>query len=374
MRFPEVAYMSWAKALPPAHINLARSGIEACPPSLLKLDPRDLVANLPAGYGYSPLRRAIGRRYGVDPDQVLPLSGGASLANWVACATVLDGAPRGAEVIVERPSYEPLLRIPQALGCRLLRLERRFEDGFGIDLQRFASLVNRKTRLAIVSNLHNPSGARIEPATLVAMAEMLREVGAFLLVDEVYLECLFGRGIGSAVLLAPNVIVSNSLTKAYGLDGLRAGWMLGPEPQVRRAGKIYDLMGVNGVASGELMALAAFRNLAAIRRRSQAILRPNLQTVRRFLAGEERLAAVLPPGGNVLFPRLPGGLTGDRLARHLRERHSTLIVPGSFFESPQHIRLAFGTSSALLNQGLANLRQALNELVGAGSRRRRPPA
>jgi aspartate/methionine/tyrosine aminotransferase len=174
--------------------------------------------------------------------------------------------------------------------------------------------------------------------------------------------------------LAPNVIVSNSLTKAYGLDGLRAGWMLGPKPQVRRAGKIYDLMGVNGVAPGELMALAAFRNLAAIRRRSQAILRPNLQTVRRFLAGEERLAAVLPPGGNVLFPRLPGGLTGDRLARHLRERHSTLIVPGSFFESPQHIRLGFGTSTALLNQGLANLRQALNELVGAGGRRRRPPA
>lgn len=366
MHFPEIAYMSWAKALPPARINLARSGIETCPPSLLKLGPRHLATNLPAGYGYLPLRQALGRRYRVEPDQVLTLSGGTSLANWVACATVLDGAPRGAEVIVERPTYEPLLRIPQALGCRLVRLERRFEDGYGIDLARFASLIGRKTRLAIVSNLHNPSGVRIEPATLAAMADRLREVGAWLLVDEVYLECLFGRSTESAVLAGPNVIATNSLTKAYGLDGLRAGWLLGPVPQVRRAGRIYDLMGVNGVAPGEIMALAALRNLAAIRRRAQAILRPNLQAVRRFLATERRLTAVLPPGGNVVFPRLPAGLTGDRLARHLRERHSTLVVPGSFFESPQHVRLSFGTSPGLLGRGLGNLTLGLQELVEAG--------
>ena len=96
--------------------------------------------------------------------QVFPISGGTSFANWLACAAVLDGCGRGAEVIVERPTYEPLLRIPQALGHRVRRLDRRFDDGYAIDLDRFASLVTTKTRLAIVTNLHNPSGARIPMA------------------------------------------------------------------------------------------------------------------------------------------------------------------------------------------------------------------
>ena len=80
-------------------------------------------------------------------------------ANWIACAAILDRSDRSAEVIVERPTYEPLLRIPQALGHRVRRFDRRFEDGYAIDLDQFASLVSSKTRLAIV-NLHDPSGAR----------------------------------------------------------------------------------------------------------------------------------------------------------------------------------------------------------------------
>src|SRR6185295_13936735 len=189
MRFPELAYIEWAKSLPRVDVNLARSGVELCPASLLRLKASDLVTTLPVKYGYAPLREAIARRYGVAFEQAFPLSGGTSFANWVACATVLDGCGRGAEVIVERPTYEPLIRIPQALGHRVRRFDRRFEQRYAIDLDRFASLVTDRTRLAIVTNLHNPSGARIPMATLRAMAAMLARVGACLLVDEVYLEC-----------------------------------------------------------------------------------------------------------------------------------------------------------------------------------------
>ena len=127
------------------------------------------------------------------PEQVFPVSGGTSFANWFACAAPLNGAPRGSEVIVERPTYEPLLKIPQVLGYRVRRLDRRFDEDFRIDLDRFAALVNRRTRLAIVSNLHNPSGARIDLRTLRRMAAILARVGAYLVVDEVYLECFWGR-------------------------------------------------------------------------------------------------------------------------------------------------------------------------------------
>src|SRR5262249_14637278 len=191
MRFPELAYIAWAKAQPAVDVNLARSGIEHCPVSLLKLRPSDVVATLPVKYGYAPLREAIARRYGVAPAQVFPISGGTSFANWLACAAILDGCDHSAEVIVERPTYEPLVRVPQAFGHRLRRLDRRFNDDYRIDLDRFGALVSSRTKLAIVTNLHNPSGARIPLVTLREMAAMLARVRAYLLVDEVYLECLF---------------------------------------------------------------------------------------------------------------------------------------------------------------------------------------
>ena len=363
MTFPELAYINWAKSLPRVDINLARSGIDHCPASLLGLTAADLAVTLPVKYGYAPLREAIATRYGVSAARVFPMSGGTSFANWVACATVLDGLGHGAEVIVERPTYEPLLRIPQAFGHRIRRLDRRFEDDYAIDLDRFAALVTTKTRLAIVTNLHNPSGARIPMPTLRAMASLLARVKAYLLVDEVYLECVFESRPESSVLAGPNVLTTNSLTKAYGLDGLRAGWLLGPAPLVARAGRINDLMMNNSVAAGERMALAAFRHQREIGRRAHAILDPNLARVRSFAAREPRLKMFVPEGGNVAFPRLPTSVESDRLVKHLVARYSTLVVPGRFFESPRHIRISFGCRSAKLARGLSNLSRALDDLA-----------
>jgi aspartate aminotransferase len=160
----------------------------------------------------------------------------------------------------------------------------------------------------------------------------------------------------------PNVLTTNSLTKAYGLDGLRAGWILGPRATIARAQQISDLMTNNSVAAGERMALAAFRVLRALDQRAHAILDPNLARLRAFFAREPRLRVVLPDGGNVVFPRLPSAIDGDRLVRHLVKNASTLVVPGRFFEAPRHIRLSFGCSPSLLGRGLANLSRALDDL------------
>ena len=363
MTFPELEYITWAKSQPRVDVNLARSGIDHCPASLLRLKASDLVANLPVTYGYVPLRDAIAARYGVASARVFAVSGGTGFANWVACAAVLDGCGHGAEVIVDRPTYEPLLRIPQALGHRVRRLDRRFEDSYAIDLDRLASLVTTRTRLAILSNLHNPSGARIPMSDLRAMAALLARVGAYLLVDEVYLECIFGNRPESCVHAGPNVLTTNSLTKAYGLDGLRAGWILGPANLVARARRINDLMTNNAVAPGEQMALAAFRRHRELDRRAHAILDPNLARVRAFLSREPRLRAFVPAGGNVVFPRLPAGVDSGDLATRLLDRYSTLVVPGRFFESPRHIRISFGCRPALLARGLANISRALDDLT-----------
>jgi aspartate/methionine/tyrosine aminotransferase len=363
-RWPELAYLAWAKAAPPVDVNLARSGITHCPPELLGLSARDLVVNLPVKYGYAPLIEAIARRYAVDRSQVFTVSGGAGFASFVACAAALDGCRADAEALVERPTYEPLLEAPRALGCRVRRFDRRFGEGYAIDLERFAAAVTPRTRLAIVSNLHNPSGARIPMATLTAMARLVGGAGGVLLVDEVYLECVFGPRPESSVHAGANVLATSSLTKAYGLDGLRAGWMLGPRRLVERAGRLNDLLTNNGVAPGERLALAAFRRLRTLARRSHGILDGNLERVRRFFDREQRLRVVMPEGGNVVFPRLPPGVDSDRLAAHLVRRYSTLVVPGRFFEAPRHIRISFGCGAARLERGLTNISRALDDLLG----------
>jgi aspartate/methionine/tyrosine aminotransferase len=363
VKVPAVDYIRWAKHQPAARINLARSGVAPCPPSLLGLRASDLVVSLPVRDGYAPLKAAIARRYGVEARNVFTVSGGTSFADWFACAVVLEDCPRRTEVLVERPTYEPLLRIVESLGVTVRRFDRRHVDGFAIDLDAFSRLVTARTRLAIVTNLHNPSGARIGVATLQRMAAALGRVGGYLLVDEVYLECLFGRKTESGVHAGPNVLAANSLTKAYGLDGLRAGWLLGPHDLIHRAWRMQDLLANHGVAPGEQMALAAFRRLPAIRAHVHRTLDANLERVHRFLEHERRLDAVAPKGGNVVFPRLPPGVTGDAFATHLLRRYSTLVVPGRFFESPDHVRLSFGCSGPLLERGLTNIARALDELT-----------
>ncbi|MFN8061661.1 MAG: aminotransferase class I/II-fold pyridoxal phosphate-dependent enzyme [Vicinamibacterales bacterium] len=363
MRTPDVAYIQWAKALPRARVNLARSGAPPCPASELHLTAADLQTNIPTHDGYGPLLDAYARRYRVARDEVYPVSGGTSFANWLVFAAALAEATRSTEVIVETPGYEPLIRIPEAFGVRMRRVPRRARDGWAIDLDRFRALVTPQTRLAVVSDLHNPTGARLEPGAIAAMAAALARVGGLLLVDEVYLECLFGPRTASSVHLGDNVVVTNSLTKAYGLDGLRAGVILGPAAFVAKAARANDLLANHNVAAGDLMALAALRHLPAIRRRAQAVLAPNLDRVRRFLAGEPRLRAEIPPGGTIVFPALPRGLDGDTFAAHLLERYDTLVVPGRFFEAPNHVRISFCLDARALDRGLRNISRALDDLA-----------
>jgi aspartate/methionine/tyrosine aminotransferase len=367
LTFPDLPYLRWAKGLPKVDINLARSGVEHCPPSLLRLRPADVVANLPVKYGYQPLKETIATRYRVSTEQVFTVSGGTTFSNWVAVAAVLGGASRGSEVLIERPTYEQVLRLPDSFGVRVRRFDRRFDDGYAIDLDKFASMVNKNTRLAIVTNLHNPTGIRLDETRLSAMAEILARVGASLLVDEVYLECLFQStnsrsSTFSCVHTGANVITTNSLTKAYGLDGLRAGWILGPRDLIERAIIVHNIVANNGVAPGERMTLAAFKHLRDINQRSHALLDPNRERIRRFLDQEPRLTAHLPEGGSLVFPRVADGIDADALADHLCEHYSTLVVPGRFFEAPRHIRISFGLRSSLVARGLANVSRALDDL------------
>jgi aspartate/methionine/tyrosine aminotransferase len=366
LRFPEIAYQRWFKEgdAAGARFDLAGSGVPAFPAARLPLRRSDFSTHHPPGYGWPPLVEALAERYRVDTGRVVPVTGGASLANWLACAAALEGSDAATEVIVERPAYEPLRRIPESFGCRVRRLDRRHARGWTVDLERLAALVGRRTRLLVLTDLHNPSGAALDRGTLRAAAAMLERVGGWVLVVEVYGETLWDETTDSVARLAPNVVATNSLTKAYGLDGLRAGWLLAPPELARRAWRIHDHLGVNPVATADRMALVALRNLSLLRARVAHRLAANRRAWRSFLAGERRLASVEPAGGTVAFPRLPAGLDGDAFAAHLLARHSTRVVPGSFFEAPRHFRIGFTASGPSFRAGLERIATTLDELAG----------
>jgi aspartate/methionine/tyrosine aminotransferase len=368
MPFREIEHQSWAKGHPAAAIDLSGSGVSPCPVRLLRLRARDFATHHAAGYGWPPLVAALAERYGVGAERVLPVSGGASLANWIACAAALDGAGGDVEAIVEKPTYEPLVRAPASLGARVRRLERRFSERFALDIDRLRRMVNERTRLLVLSDLHNPSGVRLERKALLEAARLFEALGGYVLVDEVYLECLWGDVTDSAARLvpdvAPNIIATNSLTKAYGLDGLRAGWILAPKSLVPALRRINDYLGVNGVATGERMTLAALQNLPAIRARSASLLEANLERVRQWLANEQRMAWVEPAGGTVCFPRLPAGIDSDSFARRLLRRYDTLVVPGRLFETTRHVRIGLTSTPTVLRRGLDRIDRALIEVGG----------
>jgi aspartate/methionine/tyrosine aminotransferase len=312
------------------------------------------------GYGYQPLLERIAKHNGVAPECVVTAAG-TSMANHLAMAAVL--AP-GDEVLVERPAYGPLLDVAEYLGATVRRFDRGPEENFQVpEIEITAS-----TRLVVLTNLHNPSGALIGAETLRAIGEKAQRVGARVLVDEVYLEMLFDPDAPFAAVIATAFgdehpfIVTSSLTKLYGLSGLRSGWIIAAPELARRIWLLNDLFAATAPHVPELMSVWAFDNLNRFRDRSRKLLEANRPVIDAFLDSRDDLECFRPPGGTVFFPRLTSGDTKHFL-QLLRDKYETTVVPGSFFDLPQHVRIGIGGASDELRAGLERVGAALDDFA-----------
>lgn len=346
-------YMRWAKEHAAARYNLANSGLLACEAGDLVLGPEDILINGPNGDGYPPLLEAIGARYGVEAERVVPAAG-TSGANFLAFAALLEP---GDEALVERPAYEPILAALQALGVRVRRFERRWENGWRQDPDDLrAALAGGRVRLVVLTNPHNPTGVLLDRAGMAEIARLAERAGALLLVDEVYRDIWSEDAPPSHVHLGPHVLATNSLTKSWGLSGLRCGWVLcGTRELADRLRLARDFMEAAGSLPGDGLALAAFRQLDRLEARARALLDPNLELVRTFLAGHaEWLDCVLPQRALMAFPRLRQEEDSQPLHDWLRTRE-TSIVPGRFFDHPGFFRLGFAVRTEDVAAGLGHL-------------------
>jgi aspartate/methionine/tyrosine aminotransferase len=349
------AYMEWAKSRPRPAIDLAGSNLDPC--SLDDLpgarEALDIAGESPDGY--PPLLDAIAERHGVAPDRVAT-AGGCSGANFLACAALLEP---GDNVLVESPHYEPMAAAARLLGATVNTFTRRFENGYDVDPAAVAVALTPGTRLVLLSNPHNPSGALARPESLRAVGQLAGERGIHVLVDEVYRDTVFAGRPVPAATLSPVFLSTSSLTKAYGLASLRCGWVLASAELTRRIRRVRDVVDVWAPIPSDRLAVVAFRNLDALAARARSIIAPNAARVSEWLARRVEVECV-PPRSTLAFPRLKGIADAGPFVQALFDRAGTAVAPGRFFGSPAHFRIAFGGASGTVAAGLEALSRVLD--------------
>ncbi|HEY6804588.1 MAG TPA: aminotransferase class I/II-fold pyridoxal phosphate-dependent enzyme [Pyrinomonadaceae bacterium] len=349
-------YMHWAKTSSSAKFNLATSGLANLTLNDLHLSLDDLELT-GGGYGYAPLVQAIANRYRVNTDSIVTAAG-TSFANHLALAALITP---GDEILFEQPAYEPMLATAQYLGANVKRFRRTFENRFRVDPAEIEAQLSERTRLIVLTNLHNPSGVLTDDETLKAVGELATRVGAKVLVDEVYIETLFETQPRTSFHLGNEFVITSSLTKAFGLSGLRCGWIIAEPELARKMWLLNDLFAATPVHAGERMSVIAFQQIEELAARSKAVLDKNSKLLNEFLDTREELQVVRPEFGTVMFPRVVNG-SSERLCKLLREKYETAVVPGRFFEMPDHFRVGMAGDTAELENGLARLGAALDEL------------
>jgi aspartate/methionine/tyrosine aminotransferase len=341
-------YMNWAKTQSRARFNLATSGVGAFP--MEEFPHVEMQINGDNSYGFAPLTGAIATKHGVDPDCVVTISG-TSGANYLAMATLLDP---GDEALIEQPGYELIVAAARYIGADVKRFVRREEEGYALNPAEVAKVLTPKTKLIIVTNLHNPSSALATDAELAEVGSLARSVGARVLVDEVYLDAVYENTPRTSFHLGPEFVVTSSLTKVYGLSGLRCGWILARPDLARAMWRLNDLFAATPVHPGELMSVAAFQNLERIRRRSREIVETDRTALGEFLDRQTRFIGVRTKFGTTSFLRLKGGGV-DAFLERLRTELETSAVPGRFFDRPDHLRIGMGVNSEVFREGLRRL-------------------
>src|SRR6266704_2157678 len=342
MRHKHSDYMHWSKTQSRARFNLATSGVAPFPLRKLPVKLEELEINGDDSYGYPPLQQAVAAHHGVNPDCVVE-SAGTSMANHLAMAAIIEP---GDEVLIEHPAYGPILDVAQYLQANVKRFRRAEENGWAIDPADVRRCVTPKTRLIVITNLHNPTSALTPESVLREIGDIARSVGAFVLVDEVYLDAVYEGPPRTAFHLGPEFVVTSSLTKAYGVSGLRCGWILAQPDLGWKMRRLNDLYSATPVHPGELLSVVTFRHLDRLRERARQIVEADRKLLRDFLKQQSAISTFWTEWGTTSFVSLRNGNVDEFLER-LRTEFETTAVPGHFFEMPDHFRIGMGVNTEM---------------------------
>jgi aspartate/methionine/tyrosine aminotransferase len=353
--FAPLRYLDWAKRLyGRVTWDLATSGIATmAAKELFALAPED-VPEPDDMRQVERFRALVASRYGVSENHVCP-SFGASGGIFTVYATLIEP---GDDVLIENPSYEPLHAVAAGLGARVRKFDRSLS--FQLDVDAVLADVRPNTRLVAIANPHNPGGVHLPDEVIGALANGLDARGVMLVIDEVYRE--FTAPATTAYHAGPNVCVSASLTKRFGLPWARAGWAILPSPLVKRASDV--LTHACGMSPPWQAGLGAFAltHVDALTDRARRLMAGKRALVEAFADRHATKLSWVPPSGEMPFAFFRD-LRGDDLLGKIEAGIATdgvIVAPGSFFGYPAGMRLSFTAPRESVIGGLTRLERTLD--------------
>lgn len=350
--------------------NLSESGVRPLDLNwLLAPDELASLAELELGYtqtnGTVPLRREISRRYpGASLEQVL-VTAGSSEANFLLAWSLVEP---GDEVLFELPNYMQMAGLLRAFGADVKPFRLRESLGWQPDLDEMSRLVTPKTKLIVLTNPNNPTGAVLSDEAMRGIVGLAAKAGAWILADEVYQGAeLSGVRTPSFWGRYERVLAVGGLSKAYGLPGLRIGWVVGPEEAVKRTWPYHDYTTISPSALSDRLAALALSpgKRERLLERTRRILEANLPVLEGWLRDHGDLFSFHPPkAGAIVFARYGLDVPSVELAERLVREQSVLVVPGDHFETEGFLRFGFGSDRAYLLQALARIDETLKKAGG----------
>jgi aspartate/methionine/tyrosine aminotransferase len=353
--FPDIDYLAWIEGRPEAATHDLGSS------DLRPVTGGSVVPAMLDGLPDQPqttVETQLAERYDVQPEQVL-VTPGASVANLVAAATALGD---GGTVLVEKPGYEPMWETPRALGATVERFVRTRDDAWTLDPDRVAAAMHDPVDLVSVTNRHNPTGVVASRDTVADVAATAREHDARLLVDEVYGP--YGsdggeRGFGGPTAVGlEGCVVTGSLTKFFGLGGLRIGWLVADEPFVERGRRVLRHLSATAEPSRAL-ARRALANVPELTATACELASNNYDVLRQFVAARSDVSGVVADG--TPFALLYHETLDGDVVQAAAAEHDVLVVPGRFFGVSEGFRVSLGRDTETMGQALDALGAALDE-------------
>ncbi|HVC20034.1 MAG TPA: aminotransferase class I/II-fold pyridoxal phosphate-dependent enzyme [Vicinamibacterales bacterium] len=317
--------------------------------------------------GTVALREAIARLYpGATPDH-LEVTNGGSEANLLVTWHLVSP---GDEVVIVTPNYLQTWGLARGFGGRVRACPLRAVEGprrWAPDLDELRALVTPQTRLIVICNPNNPTGARLQEAEVDAICAIAARHGTWLLADEIYRGAeLDGHETPSAWGRYERVIVTSGLSKAYGLPGLRIGWIAGPPDLIAQLWMRHDYTTICPGALSDYLARIALQpeRRAQLLERTRGILRTNWPVMRDWLASRGSLFSYVPPeAGAIVYVRYHHAINSTTLVTRLREEKSVLVVPGDHFGMDGYLRIGYGEQPAYLHEALGRVADLLADAL-----------
>ncbi len=288
---------------------------------------------------------------------------GSAEANFL---TIWSRVEPGDEVVFMLPNYMQMWGLLRAFGAHVQPFYLKEDLSWGPDLDELKSIVTKKTKLIIVTNPNNPTGAVLSSEALDTIVSLAEWADAWILSDEIYQGAeLDGTITPSLWGTTEKVVVTNGLSKAYGLPGLRVGWMVGSDEFIQSTWPYHDYTTICLSAVSYRLALVSLqsKNRENILKRTRDILTTNLPLLETWLKEQEGLFSLISPrAGAIAFPRQNLDLSSAQLIDRLRREKSVLLVPGEHFGLENYIRFGYGTKKEDLLCALGLIEELLREI------------